>query len=220
MSTIEGYLERGAAELGLVLDKVQLGKFAVFAAELCKWNRKINLTAITRTEDIAVKHLLDSLAVIRHVELCGEVLDIGSGGGFPAIPLKIVTPLVAIVSVDSVEKKILFQRHAARLLGFEKFTAVHARVEDLAAVYPGRFSTIVSRAFSDLEKYVRLALPLLAPDGVIVAMKGREGKSEAETSAGKLAALGVAVTDVREFNLPLSGESRSLVLIRRAGSCK
>jgi len=218
MSTLKGYLERGAAELGLVLDQAQLEKFAIFAAELCKWNRKINLTAITRTEDVAVKHFLDSLAVIKHVELYGEMLDIGSGGGFPAIPLKIVTPLVAIVSVDSVEKKILFQRHAARMLGLEKFTAVHARVEDLAAVYPGRFNTIVSRAFSDLEKYVQLALPLLAPDGVIVAMKGREGKSEAGMSADKLAALGVAVTAVCEFRLPLNGESRSLVLIRRATS--
>jgi len=215
MSTLKEYLERGAEELGINLDQAQLEKFAVFAAELCKWNRKINLTAITRAEDIAVKHFLDSLIIIKHVSIFGKLLDMGSGGGFPAIPLKIVSPDVDLVSVDAVEKKILFQRHVARLLCLEKFDALHARAEDLPSVYRERFNTIVSRAFSEISKYVQLALPLLAPDGIIIAMKGREGKSEAAMTADRLAALGVVVTDIREFMLPLSRESRSLVIIRR-----
>jgi 16S rRNA (guanine527-N7)-methyltransferase len=215
MSILQEYLARGAEELGIVLDQGNLEKFAIFAAELCKWNRKINLTTITREEDIAVKHFLDSLVIVKYVNLYGALLDIGSGGGFPAIPLKIVAPAAGIVSVDAIEKKILFQRHIARLLCFDGFDAIHARVEALVTVYPKRFDSIVSRAFSDIAKFVQVALPLLAPDGVIVAMKGREGKNEVEISADKLAALGVVVTDINEFTLPLIRESRSLVIIRR-----
>lgn len=215
MSRLQEYLERGAEELGIVLDQAHFEKFTLFAAELCKWNRKINLTAITKAEDIAVKHFLDSLAILKHVNISGDLLDVGSGGGFPAIPLKIVSPSTRIVSVDAVEKKILFQRHVARLLCLEKFTALHARVEGLVAEYPERFNWIVSRAFSGIPQYVQVALPLLADDGVIIAMKGKEGKSEAEMSADKLSVLGVTVADIHEFQLPFIKESRSLVIIRR-----
>jgi 16S rRNA (guanine527-N7)-methyltransferase len=215
MNTLQEYLEQGAEQLGIVLEQIHVDKFAIFAAELCKWNRKINLTAITRAEDIAVKHFLDSLVILKYVKVSEGLLDIGSGGGFPAIPLKIASPFTDIFAVDAVEKKILFQRHIARLLSFERFTALHARVEDLAAQYPARFKTIVSRAFSDIPKYVQLALPLLAPDGVIIAMKGREGKSEADRSADKLTGLGAEVADIYEIQLPFIRESRSLVIIRR-----
>lgn len=215
MNSLKDYLARGAIELGIVLDQPQLEKFAIFAAELCKWNRKINLTAITRAEDIAIKHFLDSLAVVTYVNLGGNLLDIGSGGGFPAIPLKIVTPAVDIVSVDAVEKKILFQKHIARVLFLEKFRAVHTRVEALMGVYPEQFNTIISRAFSDVTKYAQLALPLLAPEGVIIAMKGREGRAEAESSSEKLAGLGVSVVKIEEFLLPIINEKRSLIVIKK-----
>ena len=218
MNTLQEYLVQGAEQLGIVLEQVHVDKFMIFAAELCKWNRKINLTAITRTEDVAVKHFLDSLVILKHVDISGGLLDIGSGGGFPAIPLKIVSPSTDVYAVDAVEKKIIFQRHIARLLCFERFAALHARIEDLAAQYPERFNTVVSRAFADIPKYVQLALPLLAPEGIIVAMKGREGKSEAELSTDALTALGVVVADIHEFQLPFNKESRSLVIIRR-GTC-
>ena len=186
-----------------------------FADELSKWNKKINLTSITNVKDMAVKHFLDSLVILKYLDISGELLDIGSGGGFPAIPLNIVSPHTRIISVDAVEKKIIFQRHVARLLRLANFDAVHARVENMAGMHPERFDRIVSRAFSDIPKFVQLALPLLAQDGVIIAMKGREGKNEARDSADKLAASGVLVTDIHEFQLPFSNEKRSLVIIRR-----
>lgn len=215
MITLQEYLLRGADELDIVIDQFSLDKFSVFAAELCKWNRKINITSITRLEDIAVKHFLDSLIILKKIDIDGELLDIGSGGGFPAIPIKIVSKSTGIVSVDAVEKKILFQRHIARLLHLDKFDAVHARVEDLVAIYPDRFDRIVSRAFSDIPKFVQLAKPLLAPEGIIIAMKGREGSNEAKESEAKLASLGVTVVDIHEFRLPLTKESRSLVVMKR-----
>ncbi len=215
MKTLQGYLVRGAGELGIELNQSQIDKFSLFADELCKWNRKINLTAITSAEDIAVKHFLDSLVILKMLDVSGSLLDIGSGGGFPAIPLKIVSSAAWIVSVDAVEKKILFQRHIARLLRLEKFDAVHARVENLVDKYSQRFDVVVSRAFSDIPKFVQLSLPLLAPDGVVIAMKGREGRHEAKSSADKLASLGVEVTAIHEFHLPFVRDMRSLVIIRR-----
>lgn len=215
MNNLREYLEQGAEELGLVLDQTHFEKLSIFADELCKWNKKINLTAITRIDDIAVKHFLDSLVILKYEPIGKELLDIGSGGGFPSIPLKITTPSTSIVSVDAVEKKIHFQRHIVRLLCLEKFDAVHARVENLIESYHERFDTIVSRAFSDIPKFVQSALPLLAIDGVIIAMKSRDGRKEVEVSADKLTALGVTVTAIHEFQLPISKEQRTLVIIKR-----
>jgi 16S rRNA (guanine527-N7)-methyltransferase len=208
-------LKDGAAELGLALDEAELLAFSRFAEELAKWNRKINLTAITAEEDVAVKHFLDSLTVAAHVPLAGKLLDIGSGAGFPGIPLQIIKPDLRIVSVDAVEKKILFQRHAARLLGLENFTALHVRGESLQTSYGAYFDIIISRAFTDLMSFVAMVLPLLADGGRIVAMKGSEGKSESELAEPGLAGAGLHVEALKEFSLPFSGDRRSIIIIRR-----
>ncbi|WP_298431806.1 16S rRNA (guanine(527)-N(7))-methyltransferase RsmG [Geobacter sp.] len=209
-------LLRGAEQLGVLLDPHQLGLFDRFAAELTKWNRKINLTAIKGDEEIALKHLVDSLACCRVIGARGRLLDLGSGGGFPVIPLKIVRPHLDAVSVDAVEKKVIFQRHVARLLGLRGFEAVHARGEELAGRYAGRFDWIVSRAFADIPTFVRMALPCLAPGGRIVAMKGREGRGESEAARPALADLGVTLAEIQEFELPLTGDGRSLVVVVRS----
>lgn len=208
-------LIRGVAELGLHLATAELGKLYTFAAELKKWSRKINLTAITADEDIAVKHFLDSLTVLKVVGPKGRLLDIGSGGGFPTIPLKIVCHGLHVTSVDAVEKKVIFQRHVARLLGLQGFEVLHSRGEELAAHHAGSFDWVVSRAFSDIPTFVRIALPLIKTGGKIVAMKGRGGRDEAETIAAALAELGVRVTDIIEFRLPVSGDGRALIVMER-----
>lgn len=215
MKVLEQYLSQGAAELGMELSREQVDSFEVLAAELCKWNRKINLTSILLPEEIAIKHFIDSLAIGKCIDETGQLLDIGSGAGFPAIPLKILFPAVEMVTVDAVEKKILFQRHIARLLGFKKFNAVHCRVESLPANYKESFNVIVSRAFSELSEFVKFALPLLATNGTIIAMKGREGKKEAEDSADELSKLGAIVSTIHEFELPLLMGARSQIIIRR-----
>lgn len=208
-------LKDGAAELGLSLGEPELLAFSRFAAELAKWNRKINLTAITTEEDVVVKHFLDSLTVAAKVRLRGKLLDIGSGAGFPGIPLQLVTPELTVVSVDAVEKKILFQRHAARILGLVNFTAIHTRVESLQTSYGAYFDIIVSRAFSDLLSFVEMALPLLADGGIIVAMKGSEGKSEIKLAEAGLTSAGLQIEALVEFSLPFSGDRRSIICITR-----
>ncbi|RNC67690.1 MAG: 16S rRNA (guanine(527)-N(7))-methyltransferase RsmG [Desulfuromonadales bacterium] len=209
-------LLRGAEQLGVHLGPNELGKLSLFAAELKKWNRKINLTAIRSDEDIALKHFVDSLALCRLIHK-GRFLDIGSGGGFPVIPLKIVLPRLEAVSVDAVEKKIIFQRHAARALGLHGFTALHVRAEEMAATHAAHFDWVVSRAFADIPTFVRMAAPLLAPGGRIVAMKGKEGRGEAEAVRRALDDLGVTVVALEEFALPISGDERALIVMAKQG---
>jgi 16S rRNA (guanine527-N7)-methyltransferase len=208
-------LVRGAQELGVTLTAAELGRFYQFAAELKKWSKKINLTAITTDEEIAVKHFLDSLTLLKMVGQRGRLLDIGAGAGFPAIPLKIVRHDLQVTTVDAVEKKVIFQRHAARVLGLHAFEAIHVRGEELAARYAGSFDWVVSRAFADIPTFVRIALPLIREDGVIIAMKGRGGREEAKTVSASLVELGVRVTEIREFQLPISGDARSLIVMER-----
>lgn len=206
-------LVAGSIALGLRLTPAELGMFYAFAAELKKWSRKINLTAIRDDEEIAVKHFLDSLTLLKVGALKGHLLDLGSGGGFPAIPLKIVCHDLRVTAVDAVEKKVLFQRHAARLLGLQGFEALHVRGEELAAHHAGRFDWVVSRAFTDIPTFVRMALPLIKPDGVIVAMKGLGGYVEAKSAQSTLRELGAEVRDITEFELPVSGDARVLIVI-------
>jgi 16S rRNA (guanine527-N7)-methyltransferase len=215
MKTLEAYLEKGAEELGIIISPEQAEKFSKYADELCKWNRKINLTSIILPEEIAIKHFIDSLTLVKYVDVTGALLDIGSGGGFPGIPLKIMSPSTSIVSVDAVEKKILFQRHVVRTLALEGFTSLHCRAENLFPEYKAYFKTVVSRAFADLKEFVIYALPLLEEKGVIVAMKGREGRKEAEAARSELEKLGAAVSAVYEFELPLLKDLRSLIVISR-----
>jgi 16S rRNA (guanine527-N7)-methyltransferase len=164
-----------------------------------------------------VKHFLDSLVLLRVVGVKGDLLDIGSGGGFPAIPLKIARRELQVVSVDAVEKKVIFQRHAARLLGLHGFEALHARAEELAVQRGGRFDWVVSRAFADIPTFVRIALPLIREQGKIIAMKGRGGREEAEAAGAALRDMGGEVREIIEFHLPVSGDARSLIIINRRG---
>ncbi len=208
-------LVRGAAELGIELSAADLGRFYRFAAELKKWSKKINLTAIHSDEEIAIKHFIDSLTLLRVVGRKGHLLDIGSGGGFPAIPLKIACHALHVTSVDAVEKKIIFQRHVARLLGLHDFETLHARGEELAVHHSGRFDWAVSRAFSDIPTFVRITLPLVKERGTLIAMKGKGGMDEVAAARSALHAMEVVVTELDEFRLPISGDIRSLVVMKR-----
>ncbi|WP_347710802.1 16S rRNA (guanine(527)-N(7))-methyltransferase RsmG [Geotalea sp. SG265] len=203
--------------MALNLTVGQLDSFDRYGEELKKWNRKINLTAITSDEEIALKHFVDSLAVAPYLRADDALLDIGSGAGFPSLPLKIVMPGLKVTSIDAVEKKIIFQRNVARLLGLADFRALHGRAEQLQPEEGNRFDVVVSRAFSDIPTFARMALPLLEKNGAIIAMKGKEGSNEADAAEKFLRELRLAVTAVEIFNLPAASDTRSLVFIGRIG---
>ncbi len=208
-------LIQSATTLSIELSAEQKNAFALFHDELHKWNQKVNLTAIRSERDTVLKHFVDSLVLLPMLAEAKTMLDLGSGGGFPVIPLKIMLPVLTAVSVDAVEKKILFQRHMARLLRLHDFTALHERGEQLVEQFAGRFDRIVSRAFSDLQYFARLAEPLLKDTGYLIAMKGREGISEAAEARAALARLGLERVECIQQALPESGDERCLVIMAR-----
>jgi 16S rRNA (guanine527-N7)-methyltransferase len=210
---IHNILEHGTREMGWMLSDENIKSFDLFAAELKKWNIRLNLTAITSENEIAIKHFIDSLHLAPYVFDEDYMLDVGSGAGLPAIPLKIVKPATVMLSIDAVAKKINFQRHLIRILSLGRIEALHTRAEDLCKAYANNFSIITSRAFTRLDRFVSVAAPLLASGGRIIAMKGADVEDEIAASSDKLKELGFAVSTIHRYSLPSNMGDRSLVIL-------
>lgn len=202
------------------LDPAVLPKLEWLAGELLRWNRTHNLTAITDPAEVYEKHLVDSLTLLPLLGQARRLLDLGSGAGFPSLPLKIVRPGLEIVSVDAVGKKVAFQRHVVRVLQLPGFTAVHGRAEILAEnpSYRAGFDTVTARALASLPLLARLAAPCLAPGGRLIAMKGAEGVAELAAAEGELAVLGFTCVTQHLLRLPISRAERCLLVLERS-SC-
>ena len=171
-------LEAGARELGLYLSPEQSARLLKYLALLSQWGRVYNLTAIRDPQEGLTQHLLDCLAVIpplrTHRPQGGRLLDVGSGAGLPGVVIAVVCPEWQVTCVDTVAKKMAFVQQAAGQLGLTGFSAVHARVESL----PGPFDVITARAFAALPDLVSWSAQALAPEGVWMAMKGRDPVDE------------------------------------------
>ena len=222
-------LRQQALVADIHLDDVTFGFLRKFSSELLTWNEKTNLTAITDPAEVAEKHVLDSLIpgkFIQSVLPAGEIslLDIGSGGGFPGIPLKILMPDIRVTLVDSVRKKVNFLKYVIRTLQLEGIDAIHSRVEDMAGQreFAGNFDVVISRAFTALDRFVMLAVPLIKLDGIIIAMKGKEVQKELDDLETMAAGPGIykigghhLSLHLENYTLPDSGGQRSLVILRK-----
>jgi len=164
-----------AARLGVTLATPDAERLITLLNELERWNRTYNLTAIVNRDEMVTHHLLDSLAV--HPDLVGSAIaDVGTGAGFPGLPLAIVNPERRFTLIDSNGKKVRFVSHAARTLGLANVEAIHARVESLRPKRP--FDTVLTRAFAPLPEMLTLIAPLTGPETAVVAMKGKWPQSE------------------------------------------
>lgn len=215
-STIGDIVAREALTMGLSLSPRERESFSLYAAELKKWNSKVNLTAITKDCEIAIKHFVDSLSLAPYLKEGDRLLDIGSGAGMPVIPLKIVRPEIPMVSVDAVAKKIHFQRHVIRILNLQNIEAIHARVEELHETHRHTFSIITSRAFTRLDRFVSLAAPLLSEGGVLIAMKGDQADGEIAASDEVVHAGGFTVTSIHRYSLPMGMGERVLTFLKQS----
>jgi 16S rRNA (guanine527-N7)-methyltransferase len=207
MST-ELQLARGLAELQLDIAPQARHTLLAYLALIRKWNRVYNLTAVRDEAGMLTQHLLDSLAIVPHVS-ARHVLDVGSGAGLPGIPLALAQPQTRVVLLEASEKKAAFLRQAAIELALDNVEVARARVEDWRA--PRAFELVVSRAFSDLARFVRLAGRLCAPGGLLAAMKGVYPHAELE----KLPA-GYRVERVHALHVPGLHAERHLVLLKAA----
>jgi len=205
------------AIFGISLPADVLGQLEWLGGELLRWNRTHNLTAITDPDEVREKHLADSLTLLPLLEGAGRLLDLGSGAGFPALPLKIARPELEVVTIDAVAKKVAFQRHVARVLKLAGFTAIHGRAEDLPGVpvcAPG-FAVVTARALGNLPLLARLAAPLLAPGGRLIAMKGAEAATELAAAEDELATFGLICVAQHQLRLPVSGAERTLLVFHQ-----
>jgi len=206
----------GASALGLKVTNDQARAMGDHARLLLDWNRTTNLTAITEPMAVAIKHDVDSLAAVCWIGDAVRILDAGSGGGFPGIPLKILRPDLSITLVDSVRKKVSFLKHAIRTIGLEGIEAVHGRLEALGESpgYRGAFDMVVCRAFSSLETFAERTAGFLAPGGSLLALKGPQTDHPLETAGnGSAIRLGGRsfTIHVHRYQLPVLNLQRRAV---------
>ena len=217
-------LIEGATAFDIDLTPDHTRQFAVHAAELFKWNRKINLTAITDPLAVAVKHFLDSLTAARFIPPESTLLDIGSGGGFPGLPLKVFIPSLSVTLIDASRKKVNFLKHVIRTLQLKNIDALHIRAEKLAQnpQYRNRYQIVTSRALSSLNLFCSLATPLLTEEGMMIALKGVADKDEAAELKGRAAVSGRTAPaagrrlsiSAEEFRLPILNSRRSIFIVK------
>lgn len=211
-------LENGAKKYDISLTEEQVKKFSLYAKLLKEWNEKINLTAITDDEGIVIKHFLDSLSLLPSIQ--GEspkIIDIGTGAGFPGIPLKIAGEKYKVTLLDSLDKRVKFLNEVCSSLSLKNISAIHGRAEDFGAdkKYREQYDIAVARAVAALPVLLEYCLPFVKIGGVFIAMKGPDSKEEVNESKKALDVLGGEIEEVRNIILPSSDNERCIIIIRK-----
>lgn len=213
-------LARYAADLfNISLTQPQEAAFAQYADALIEWNQRVNLTAITASDEIAVKHFLDSLTIATVQEMGAplRVIDVGSGAGFPGIPLKIVYPQLQMTLLEATGKKIAFLDHVIQLLNLSNTRTLKARAEEAGQMRDQRegYDLALARAVARLPVLLEYLLPLVKVGGRCIAMKGKTAHAEAADSTRALKMLGGRLAHIHDFQLPNIEEKHHLVVVEK-----
>ena len=209
-------LINGGQMLGVPLSNVQAEQLERYAELLKEWNEKINLTAITAPDEIAVKHFLDSLTPLLTGYVQGKVIDVGTGAGFPGLVLKIAKPEISLVLLDSLNKRINFLKEVAQNLSLDNIEFVHSRAEDAArGKYRAKFDTVVSRAVANMTVLSELCLPFLKIGGRFLALKGPLADEELNSAKRAIHILGGEVEKVFETKIPYSDLSHNIIIVKK-----
>jgi 16S rRNA (guanine527-N7)-methyltransferase len=199
-----------AGGLGVLLTDETIGRFSLYLEELKAWNRKINIFRRKDDLEIITKDFLDSLTVCKHLPSKASVLDIGSGGGFPGIPIKISRPDLTVVLSEVREKRIFFLRNVVRILNLENL-----RVMEPGPEKEEKFDFIVSRAFGSMAKLVETGSSFLKKNGIVISMKGRQGEEELNAELLVIKRKGWSLYFVEHLKLPILGHSRVLIGLKQ-----
>lgn len=200
------------------LDNNQIKKLYDYMVNLIEWNQKINLTAIRNEKDIILKHFIDSISAHKYIEGT-KLLDVGSGAGFPGIPLKIQNNDLEITLIDSVNKKVNFMKGTIQKLSLKKIEAIHVRAEELARdeQYREKFDSVISRAVANLSTLVEYMLPFVKVNGICICMKGPNLDEELQKAKHAIKLLGGELEKIINYNID-DENNRNIIIIRKIKS--
>ena len=205
--------------LGINLSDAQLAQFQRLTDLLLAWNTRMNLTGITDSAEIAIKHYLDSLTLLRHLPQSGRarLMDVGTGAGFPGLPLAIALPQMRISLLDATAKKLRFIDAAGQALGLENIRTFHARAEIAGRddAHRGKYDFVVARAVGRLPALMECTLPLAKRGGTVIAMQGASAHEDAHDAVNAIATLGGELQTIDEVRLPTMDKPRHLVIARK-----
>ena len=219
MTEYKALLSDCCMQMGVPLSEQQTEQFMTYLSLLLEWNERMNLTAITEKRDVVLKHFADCLSLIPAIPSWDglRVIDVGTGAGFPGIPIKIARPAVEMTLLDSLQKRIGFLEEVVEQLGLDSVSCIHSRAEDGGQnpVYREQYDFCVSRAVANLAVLSEYCLPFVKIGGRLAALKGPDAEQEVEQAAGALEKLGGRLTEIQDVTIPHTDLSHKLVLIEK-----
>jgi len=218
MNSIEALL-KGVGDLNIELSQVQAERFVKYKELLKEWNKKINITAITEDDEIDIKHFLDSLTPVttRLFENSIKLIDIGTGGGFPGLPLKIYNEGLKVTLLDSLNKRIAFLKEVIEALGLKDIEAIHGRAEEFGRKedFREQYDISISRAVASLNTLSEYCIPFVKVGGYFVSMKGPDVEDELREAERGIKILGGKIVEVATVKIPLSDIVHTLIIIEK-----
>lgn len=210
-------LEEKLKLIDINISETEIENFKIYMELLLEWNEKINLTAITNEDDMILKHFIDSLTIKKYMSENEKIIDIGTGAGFPGIPLAIMNKNNEITLMDSLNKRIVFLNDVINKLKLTNVKAIHSRAEELARnkTYREKYDVAVSRAVANLSTLVEYMLPFVSVGGKCICMKGPNIEEELKNAKNAIKELGGEIIKIENFKLPESDNERNIVIIKK-----